>query len=379
MTLAFLRAFARRGLLALLAGTAVLVGLAMYGIQTRTAALRLQDGAGPVFPALRSKDAINAVDRLEIDDGGTTIVLVRAADGGWSVASIGHYPADATAVKAALMGLSSLEYDQRLTATASKHASLGLEYPRSDSAEAAQTPAGGESNRTGTRLRAFAGSEEPLAAAIVGQSTFQPRTQAIRLDGDDQVWRVKGSVEARADHSAWIKTDLVSIPTEQVQRIAFEGLEISRRSAPGAAEANAASPAVPPGMDDWDVTIAGPVEWEAADANRAKGPLTSLLTRLEVDDLRQATDLSACDTTTLHYTLDAGTLDLTMWAESGRTWIAISGTGAPVGTAGFQFRLPEWKANQIKNLRPPPRSDDSTPAAPTPPATPPPPVSPESP
>ncbi len=370
MRLAFSRALARRGLLALLAGTAALVGLAMYGIQSRTVALRLLDGTGPVFPQLRARDALNAVDRLEVDDGGTPTVLVRSADGGWSIASIGHYPADATAVKAALMGLATLEFDQRLTANPAKHASLGLEYPRPDSADAAETPASGEPRRTGTRLRAFAGSEQPLAAAIVGQSTYQPRTQAIRLDGDDQVWRVKGSAEARADHSTWIRTDIVSIPPEQVQRIAFEGLEISRRSAPDATEASPAPPAIPPGMDDWDVTIAGPVAWEAADANRAKGPLTSLLTRLEIDDLRAATDLGACDASTLHYTLDAGTLDLTMWDESGRTWIALSGTGAPASTAGFHFRLPEWKANQIKNLRPRPRGEETTPAPPVPTASP---------
>ncbi|MDA0803552.1 MAG: DUF4340 domain-containing protein [Planctomycetota bacterium] len=375
------RGLTARSLVGLVAGAALLVVLAVYGFRSRTAMLRTQDGTGPVFPALGNAAAMNAIDRLEVDDGIDTVVLARTADGGWVIASTGNYPADASAVKSALMGLASLEFDQRLTANPAKHGARSLEYPRVPDPTAASTDgsgtttesaSGGAPPRTGTRLRAFAGGDQPVAAAIVGQSTYKPRTQAIRLDGEDQVWRVKGSAEAKPDRSTWMERELIAIPSDSIQRIEFEGLEISRKAPPAApegAEAGAAPDtlsAPPASSADWDVVILGPVEWDASDANRAKGPLTSLLTRLEIDDIRVATDIASCEPTVLHYSLSDGALDFTMWDEDGRTWMSLSGDKAPTSAAEFQFRLPEWKANQIKNLRPRPRVPEEplTPPAP---------------
>lgn len=380
------RAIASRTLVALIGATIALSALAVYGLRSRTNTLRGSDASGLVFPNLR--DSLNSIVRVEVDTGSTPLILERTADGSWAVASLANYPAEAETVKALLMGLASLEYDEQLTANPNKHGALGLRYPATaDNGSGAsqqneQREQNGQ-NANGTRVRTFASIDggapaaEPCAAIILGSSTFQPPRQSIRLDNDTQAWRVTGNASASDAVMSWVKRDVVQVPVEQLQAVSFEGLEVKRPS-PNAGASAVTPPDATLGTPtvDWELAFTGPVAWTPEEANRAKGPLTNFLTRLECDDLRPIpADNAACDGQVIHYTLDGGSLDLTLSEHDGRLWARLSGEAAPANAGGFEFRLPEWKVNQIKNLLPkPPASAPPAVPAPTDPAA----LSPES-
>ncbi|MDA1008271.1 MAG: DUF4340 domain-containing protein [Planctomycetota bacterium] len=349
MNLLHRRAFTLRALAAFLAATLLLVALAVFAVRSRNAATDTSETTGPLFVGLRND--LNAVSRISIStEGGADVILARQDDGSWIVESLDRYPADAREVKSLLMGLASLEFEQRLTANPEKHAAVGL------------------TDNTATRVRLWTApsstNDSPTRVDLLLTSQqSDSRSKCIRLFGDDQVWRVRGDATAPTTSREFIDRELLVLPDDSLLGATYDGLEITRHV--HAEDDHDADHHIQ--ESPWEVTIHGPVIWTPENANKAKQFIVSFLARLDFEEVRAIpTDTDCPVRPSLEYFVHGAHLSITPISLDGATWIRISGT---VDSAtdqstpdaidwatflakidGWEYKLPQWKSDALAAL-----------------------------
>jgi hypothetical protein len=292
-----------------------------------------------------------SVDRIELERSGKRMELVR--DGGaWRVATADGYPARFEEVKGLVSGLASLKIDQRMTARPERHGELALAWP--------------DDSGRGARVVLRAGSE-PVVEVVLGEERASPRSQFIRRGGEDQTWRVLGSVLVDIEPRRWVEAELLSLPEGEVRAVSVNGLRIegtedaSGRIAYAAVES---SPLVAPTE----------FEWTPARTAAAVRVLPSWLSRLELDDVRKAKGGEPDAAISPEFDMVRGVLKVNAVREGDAVWISFIATpkdGAPSASeinarkkypgdpyvpdwsdfsakhAGWEYRLPSWKLNTL--------------------------------
>jgi hypothetical protein len=201
-----------------------------------------------------------------------------------------------------------------MTARSDRHGELALAWP--------------DDSGRGARARLLAGGE-PVLDVILGEERANPRAQFIRRGGEDQTWRVLGSVLVDIEPRRWVEAELLAIPDGEVRAVTVNGLHLAgEEGADGKVEFKVidSSPLVAPTEFDWTPTR----------RSTALRTLPSWLSRLELEDVRKAKsgpEAGAADPAiSPEFDMVRGTLKVNAVREGDAVWISFAAKpkdGAP--------------------------------------------------
>ena len=209
-----------RNFLILLIFTVVGVAAAALAVVTRPGDDAYANQGEPVFPGLI--DAINDIEtiRLESNEGGV-LTFKRHGKGangkeaaGWGVVELDMYPAKASMLNGLAVRVSQLTY------LAPKTADPKL-FPRLDLGD----PMVVGSKAVGVTMTAKGG--RPVVDMVVGKARSSLEGSAeggtyLRLEGKDQAWLAKGSVDLGKLFSEWIDAEIFDIKTSRFRHVEID-------------------------------------------------------------------------------------------------------------------------------------------------------------
>jgi hypothetical protein len=322
------------------------------------------------LPGLEAKAA--DVAAVEVLRGNGTVRLERTPSGGWSLVTNDGYPARPELVRALLVSVAGLAVDDRMTAKKERHGELGLAWP----------DASGKARLV--RFLPAAAGAPPVAEIVLGEERFSPDAVFVRLPAQDQTWRALGRVQVPADAMGWLDRTLVTLPANETLSASFDGVTAT----PPAAGADP-QPGQP--RMSWFVKVSDEAkeQWETAQIDSATTGLPSFLERLEFEGVRKArTDRVPEPAWSPSFETKSATVTVNGRKEADGTWFTLTivpkpGAPAPeprkhegdpfvpdwtklaAATAGWEFRMPEWKADTLRRMRAPaPKADAPTPVPP---------------
>ncbi len=330
-----------------------LVGAAAWLSRSRD--MTPERGRGtPMLPGLEAKaDEIVAVEVLR---GSATVRLDRQPDGSWALATNDSYPARKELVRAMLVSIAGLTVDDRMTAKRERHGELGLAWP---------DPEGK------ARVVRFLGSRPdapPVAEIVLGDERFAPDAVFARLPDQDQTWRTLGRVQVPSDAMGWIDRSLLALPNGETERIEFDGATLA---APTAAAEGTAPRA------GWEASVsdAERANWSEQQLESAKTGLPSFFERLELDGVRRArADRAPEPKWTVLAETKTASVAMRGREEADGVWFTLGALPRPgfvppeppkyegdphvpdwarldAACAGWEFRLPQWKADTLRRMR----------------------------
>lgn len=299
----------------------------------------------------------DAIDRIEIVRGDRRVELARSG-GAWTLATGDGYPARFEEVKGLVAGIAALERDQRMTALPARHGELGLAWPDDEGRAARVTIRAGDT---------------VVADLVLGAERANPRSQFVRNAGEDQCWRVLGSVVVDLETRRLVEAELLSLPEGEVESVAIAGLAIEAAT-DAAGKRTFPVPAAPaPTPADTDDAF----EWTGARRAAAARALPGWLARLELDEVRRATGAAADPLLSPTFAMVRGTLRVRGVRDGDDIWISFDATpkeDAPSADeinarrkypgdpfvpdwiefaarhAGWEYRLPRWKATALDEI-----------------------------
>ncbi|MBT6610294.1 MAG: DUF4340 domain-containing protein [Rhodospirillaceae bacterium] len=188
--------------------TAVAVGAA-------TVSLNIERGYAPqatnelVFPGLIDK--VNEVTKIAVDHKDGKIVVVRNADGTWTVPASDNFPANVAQAQKVILQLAGMRLFEAKTAQKDLYNRLHLEELNIKGAQA-------------RRVRLFGAKDTPLAELIVGKKKYNlpgPITEGayVRKPSDPQTWLAKGEITVDPEVKAWLRKSILNIREEDVAAI----------------------------------------------------------------------------------------------------------------------------------------------------------------
>lgn len=214
-----------------------------------------------LFPGLA--DRMNDVTRVELADKNTTagLNLVRYDDY-WGLEEKDGYPVQMNQVRQVIRSLAEMEKRERKTSNPEL-------FDRLDVGEV-----GPESEARLVRLYGEGG--DVIAAALLGRADFQAYTephQYVRLEGEDQVWLVKGRLSPPVAERSLLEANVLDVADDrpirmEVRHADGEVLEATRES-----------------TDQTEFDFAGVPESRSLTAGWRRGEPGRLLQRVTLDDV----------------------------------------------------------------------------------------------
>lgn len=318
-----------------LAVLALLAGIAVAAVVTTRAPeppASLPEAGGRLLPGLAER--VNDVTAVRVRRGGGALVArLERRDGAWVVANRHDYPADATALRATLIGLAEARRLEPRTRRPEAYARLGVHAIEKPGAAGIEV--------------ALEGIEPPLAVVIGKPSSGDVGGTYARVAGERRAWLVSGELERRDEVREWLDARLVDLPAERVRRVRIEPATgrpvIVARGADGFVIEN-----LPAGRRPLSATVAA--------------SLARVVTGLELVDVRPAAAAPALPrVATARFETDAGlVVEIRAYAGAGEAagrlvrLAATAAAGAGAGVAGqaaaldarfegWAFEIPDYK------------------------------------
>lgn len=324
---------------------AALVGVAVLVKPTAQTGEPSRTKGEPLAAELSPK--AKEITAIEISQGTKTLRLSKDA-AGWVLPDAGNYRAQTARVNDVLSALASLGKVEAMTSATERLGALDLAWP--DERGAAKL------------VRVLAG-EQPVAEVVIGKERFSPDAVFARLLGQDQAWKCTGSFRSTPELVAYIDRQLLGVPTGDIDRFTLGGVEFTRGDGATWSIAEVgAEPTLPP-----------------AQRESAQRTIPELASRLEIDDVRAARAHDEVKRVTL--VSRSRTIDFDIAKDGNDLWLSASiertpGQEEPTENAeqervasldkasaqwaGFEFKLPSWRATSLSALLFP-----APPAAPT--------------
>jgi uncharacterized protein DUF4340 len=287
-----------RRLIALAAAALVVVAAAVW-VSLRGGPEQASRGQAAVLASLADTiDAVNEV-RLTGSDGNATTLQRR--DNGWYVAQR-NYPADSNKLRALLIGLSTLHAIEEKTSDPARYTVLNVE-----------DPAGPQSHSE--RVDVVAGARS--WSLLLGKAA-EPNGSYVRVAGAPAALLAQPHIDADPRPNHWIKSDLLELPAERVQRVAVRtagspsySLDRDRRGAP-------------------DLTLHGVPPGRKAASPALVDAVAGALARLSADDVkpRAPGPLENASHATLR-TFEGLQIDVDGYREGGASWVRIDASVDP--------------------------------------------------
>lgn len=338
------------------------LGIVLFALIAILVGLQLADDGAenpasgePLFPEL--KNSVNAIERVSVERYGEEPLVVRRDDGRWIVDNRGGYSADLGKLRELLLELADAQILERKTANPERYAALGV---RDIDVEGS----------AGTGLTLNGGDSE--FAVIIGNSAPGNERYA-RIVGETGSVLINKSVDLPASAGDWLATEIVDIAAADVQSVAVahddgESIRVSKASRE---------------MTDFSVT--GVPTGRELSYPTVANSIGGALSGLTLEDVRRAGDAEATTVTTVT-TFDGLVVTASLFnGENDEHWVGFTATAMPieeaaaapsegeepaegeggvditgsvvdaaeqaeainVRVAGWQYRLPTYKANQL--------------------------------
>lgn len=281
-----------------------------------------------LFPQLKSE--INDIDSLTVTrsgDDGATVIAKR--DDAWVIASREDYPADIGTLRELLLALADAQIVERKTSNPDYYDQLGLRDPEAEGSK-------------GTRIQLHgAGREYDFIVGNVAQAGFR----YVRVGDDPQSWLIDKNPDIPDSAGEWLRRDIVDIKAAEIRSAIIrhpdgEEIHINKESTEGT---------------DFEVTnIPDGRELSYATVTNS---ITGVLASLTLDDVRKATDNPADAVTTTFETFEGARIVVQTEKSDEESWITLEAEAIEddiesiaalnARVAGWQFRIPQYKANQL--------------------------------
>lgn len=180
-----------------------------------------------MFPGLNEKLA--SVAAIQVKHADKDFTIHKDAQGAWTIAEKGDFPAKADTVKLALNGMALLERGEEMTSRPDRYKQIGVQdvdgKPGADPAP--------------TQVTFKDDKGQPIVSAIVGNQKFEgsKRGVYIRKAGEAQSWLAQGELEVPEDPVRWVDSTITQIPRTRIKSVTVtqpdnaETLVISRATA----------------------------------------------------------------------------------------------------------------------------------------------------
>jgi len=294
-----------RSLILLAAATVVLVALAIAALAAGGAGVSRAGPDRTAFPGLADK--LGQVASVTVERAGINLTFVRNGEE-WLVAQKGNYPADAGKVDRIALSVADMNLIEAKTQKPDLYPRLEVEDP-------------GTGKSTLITIKDKSGAV--LARLIIGKRSYDRLGAGndgvyVRKPGDLQSWLARGALDFSDDMAGWLDRRIVDIPDHRVAKVSLSQPDgatlVLSRAAPGGKFAPAGAPAN--------------AKYKSQ-ASLAE-PATALET-LDLDDVRPAGKLPVPDkgvTTASYTTFDGLNVDLKLFRDDNKDWIAVTAAGA---------------------------------------------------
>lgn len=179
--------------------------------QSASPAATSQSDGGPLFPDLLEQ--ANDVARVTIATAEETLVLLRGEDH-WTIENVHGYRINLTPLRDMIRNIALMEKAERKTANPDFFERLEVQ----DVSE----------NTTSRRITMEDANGKKLASIILGRSefgTFNTPHQFVRVDGENQVWLVKGNVTPLATADQWLDKEIVNVANTDPRRVVIRNAD----------------------------------------------------------------------------------------------------------------------------------------------------------
>lgn len=312
----------------------------------------------PAFPGF--EEAMESLARVEVHSKDAHFTLVKNEDGtSWGVAERGGYPVRADEIRGLLWGFGDMELVEKKTARAERHEAVGLVAPE----------AGGDA----TRIRALAGDDVVLAAALFGipegaETLDGSLLTWIRMDGEDQTWLAEGRLEVEPSLEEWMDLDFLDVDAARISSV---------HTTPGAAsQGSDAFTIARPDQESYNYELLDLYDGEEMSAPTAANGLGRALIAMTFSDAMAQSDINFDNAAMARYeTFDGLALILRIARFEENYWITLAAETFEVEgevskaekedpadvaaeaelinarARGWAFRIPEWKGGQLTVAR----------------------------
>ncbi len=286
---------------------AILIGIEFSSIDRDKAVGR------PLLAGLM--DNINSIDRLTVSRNGMQQTV--ANDGsGWRVVER-DYAADVAKVREVLLTFAHASVLEEKTSNPDRYSLLGVQDPGVGSESIGVTISGGETTYS----------------LIVGNQN-QTSYRYVRVQGEATSLLIDRNPELPEDSSGWLDTRLIDVATADVREVVITHAdgEILRVARPYAETMDFTAADIPEGRELSYPTV----------ANSMGGALNGL----ELEDVRAGSGGEAIATVDF-LTFDERRISVSVFASDDARWVALAGDGVAETLAGREFRIAEFRANQL--------------------------------
>lgn len=287
---------------------AILIGIEFSSIDRDEATGR------PLLAGLMEN--INDVNRLAILSGGDDELVIANDGSGWQVEGR-DYPADVAKVREVLLTFAHASVLEEKTSNPDRYALLGVQDP------------GEGSDAIGVTIQ----GDDTTYALIVG-NVNQTSYRYVRLQGEATSLLIDRNPELPDDASGWLDSQLIDVPTADVREVVISHSdgEVLRVTRPDAETMD---------FDAVDIPVDRELSYPTV-ANSIGGALNNL----ELEDVRAASGEEPI-TTVEFSTFDERRIVVSVVGTDDVRWVSLQGDGVDDSLAGREFRIAEFRANQL--------------------------------
>ena len=279
---------------------------------------------------------------ITVKQGGQSVTLERKGEA-WSLKDRGGYPVQGDRVRALLVKLADAEIVDRKTRNPERFNLLELEEPTLKDAKSRVVSMTDSAGKSLVDLIVGKRSVEQFAAGKGG--TY------VRRPGEKDTWLVSTEIDVNTAVNQWVDTTVFEAEIAKVKRV-----EINVAGEPQLViEREAGKPANKDGYK-----LLGMPEGKKLKSEYALEDMVNAFARVELEDVRRpvAPPADAPAPNTASYATETGAkFTLKVRSEGDQRWAVVEATGEGDGkdvadkvnarTAGWEFRLPSWKYDQI--------------------------------
>lgn len=294
----------------------------------------------PMLPELRRQ--ANNLAGIELHKRGKTLTLVRNGEQ-WSIKERAGYPVEGDKVRALLVQLTNAELAEPKTASKDRWSLLDLEDPATAEAKS-------------SLVRLLDAGGKPTAELVIGKQRMNAFGTGrhgiyVRRPNETQTWLASGEPKVTIDVKDWVDPAIFKADTEKLKRVTVTypkeaPIVVEREGEPGKG-GKFVIKSVPEGMK--------------VKQNAGVEHIALSLGSVELDDVRKldATPVGDNVSTITAESSDGMTVTLRLRREGkgDEAWLSFTAAGQGEAKktadainakgAGWEFRIPTWKADQI--------------------------------